>query len=336
MTHNNHKKAYLILLIVLSISFIQCNRVDSTFPDTIATNTDLPGIFLNGRQFHAETFGNPANPTVIVVHGGPGWDYQSVLPLAALSDDYFVVFYDQSGCGLSPRYPKEEISLSSSLQDLDAFVNEFNHGQRVNLIGHSFGAMLVSAYIGLHPDKVAYSVLAEPPYLKPSNIDSLYSGPIKNGIISSYPLTNTIETEKQHKKADLAFLLATQSNDFNAEGMVCDASTFTGIPCQRPGALASSKLIEEFYSPEKGYFQDFTIGNNRFKNTILLLFGDCDSHFNPGYQRNIKSSLKKAYIMNVPNAGHFIFTDNPEACNLYIRNYFRNTDMIGSNKTFSF
>ena len=43
---------------------------------------------IDGYAFHAETFGGPANPPVLVVHGGPGGDYRLLLGLQALADQY--------------------------------------------------------------------------------------------------------------------------------------------------------------------------------------------------------------------------------------------------------
>jgi proline iminopeptidase len=41
---------------------------------TVSDDPSLPRVEINGYTFHAETFGNPDNPVVIVVHGGPGGD----------------------------------------------------------------------------------------------------------------------------------------------------------------------------------------------------------------------------------------------------------------------
>ena len=73
-----------------------------------ATTTDdpaLPSRNIAGYRYHLEVFGLPTRPVVIVLHGGPGGDYRSLLPLRPLSDDYQLVFYDQRGSGLSPRVP---------------------------------------------------------------------------------------------------------------------------------------------------------------------------------------------------------------------------------------
>ena len=125
-----------------------------TVPDTVERDRSLPTVELNGYPFHAETFGEPDRPVVIVLHGGPGADYRYLYPLKALADEHLVVFYDQRGTGLSPRVPAEQITLQVFLDDLDAFVAAFGKGRPVHLVGHSWGAMLASAYAGAHPHKV--------------------------------------------------------------------------------------------------------------------------------------------------------------------------------------
>ncbi|MEM7128824.1 MAG: alpha/beta fold hydrolase [Chloroflexota bacterium] len=97
---------------------------------------------------------------MVVVHGGPGGDYGYLLNLHELEADYFVVFYDQRGAGLSPRVPAGELTLQSSVDDLHRIVSHFGHGDPVRVVGHSWGAMLAAAYIGQHPDSVMQVILA--------------------------------------------------------------------------------------------------------------------------------------------------------------------------------
>src|SRR5262245_60802661 len=71
-------------------------------PRTVTEDPTLSQIEINGAHLHAEAFGDPNAPTVIVLHGGPGSDYRCLLPLQALAGDgYRVVFWDQRGAGLS-------------------------------------------------------------------------------------------------------------------------------------------------------------------------------------------------------------------------------------------
>jgi proline iminopeptidase len=85
--------------------------------------------------------------------------------LQALADKYYVVFYDQRGSGLCARILAEQLNYQSTLQDLDSFVDFYGKGNPVHLIGHSWGGMLVSGYLGYAPEKADKSVMAEPGFL---------------------------------------------------------------------------------------------------------------------------------------------------------------------------
>src|SRR5687768_16857000 len=51
-------------------------------PRTVAEDASLPAIEMNGARFHVRTLGNPANPVIVFLHGGPGGDHRSMLRLA--------------------------------------------------------------------------------------------------------------------------------------------------------------------------------------------------------------------------------------------------------------
>jgi proline iminopeptidase len=50
-------------------------------PATVTDDPSLPAIDIHVVRLHAETFGSPGNPVVLVLHGGPGGDYKSLLGL---------------------------------------------------------------------------------------------------------------------------------------------------------------------------------------------------------------------------------------------------------------
>ena len=59
-------------LVALFITGYVLTIGDYVVPKTVAQDPSIPHITLNGATFRAETFGDPAKPTVIVLHGGPG------------------------------------------------------------------------------------------------------------------------------------------------------------------------------------------------------------------------------------------------------------------------
>ena len=116
-----------------------------------------------GRIWYAvHGSGSPDIP-LLVLHGGPGVPHDYLEPLAALSDERPVVFYDQFGCGNSDR------SSDPASRTLRYFVEELAQVRaglglgRVHLLGQSWGSMLAAEYLlSRRPEGVAGMVFSGP------------------------------------------------------------------------------------------------------------------------------------------------------------------------------
>jgi proline iminopeptidase len=88
-------------------------------------------------------------PPLVLCHGGPGlWDYfDGVLGGAVVRR----VRWDQRGCGRSER--RGPYTIDRFVADLDA-VRAHYGVERVDVLGHSWGAMLGLRYALAHPERV--------------------------------------------------------------------------------------------------------------------------------------------------------------------------------------
>ncbi len=152
----------LAFLGLMFLHYFIISEGDYKVEQTVEQDPTLPHIHIGTSFLHAETFGSSANEVIIVIHGGPGMDYRYLQPLQSLADDYLIVFYDQRGTGLSPRVGATELTMEQMRRDLHQVVLIYTEGRKVNLIGHSWGAVLASVYANAYPDKVNKVVLAEP------------------------------------------------------------------------------------------------------------------------------------------------------------------------------
>jgi pimeloyl-ACP methyl ester carboxylesterase len=132
-------------------------------PKTVIDDLSLPSFTLSdGTKLHLETFGDPSNPVLIILHGGPGNSYKPYLKWKSLSDEYYMVYWDQRGAGLSERVPNEELVGPQYLKDLNEIGNHFSPDNKFYLIGHSWGGAYASYYVQNYPERVEKLVLIEP------------------------------------------------------------------------------------------------------------------------------------------------------------------------------
>lgn len=99
-------------------------------------------------------------PPVIVLHGGPDFDCNYLLPeLDVLADAYRLIYYDQRGRGRSAANVRpEDVSLASDVEDLKR-VRRFVGLETVALLGHSWGGLLALEYAVRHPERVSHLIL---------------------------------------------------------------------------------------------------------------------------------------------------------------------------------
>jgi proline iminopeptidase len=163
------KLIFPLTLLILAFSACETelliNDEGNLVPKTVESDATIPSILVNGTQLHAEAYGHTDSPLLIILHGGPGADYRYLLNCSELADyGYRVVFYDQRGSGLSKREPEDSYSIELMYDDLRAVIEHYrtSASQKVILLGHSWGAMLATAYINEYPNEIDGAILCEP------------------------------------------------------------------------------------------------------------------------------------------------------------------------------
>jgi len=104
----------------------------------------------NGLNFHYLEWGDPANPTLVMLHGvsqqAHSWDFVSL----ALSPDYHVIAVDQRGHGDTDWAADGVYSLDSMQADIDGVVEVLGLND-FNLMGHSMGGRNSFIWASRHP-----------------------------------------------------------------------------------------------------------------------------------------------------------------------------------------
>jgi len=294
-------------------------------PATLERDPSVPRVALNGYEFHAERFGSPDKPVLIVLHGGPGADYRYLLGLKALADDYLVVFYDQRGTGLSPRVPAGSISLQTFVDDLDAFVDNFGRGRPVHLLGHSWGAMLASAYTGAHPAKVGKLVLAEPAFLDATTMDVFTSPGLPSlrviwGFARAWLGKWFVDTQGDAYARDDWYLQQVLPLMQGADEL-CDGK-LPPMQAWRFGSPDFQATVGRMTDdPAFARQVDFRQGLDQFQGQALFVTGACNQVTGETQQRRLMGHFAHARLEVIPQAGHFMFSDQPERSMQVVRRF---------------
>lgn len=119
-------------------------------------------IDVDGGRVWYGIVGSGAATPLLCLHGGPGFCHDYLESLADLADERPVIFYDQLGCGNSER------PADPALWIADRFVAEVHQVtaalglERVHILGHSWGSMLLVDYVLTRPPGVQSIILASP------------------------------------------------------------------------------------------------------------------------------------------------------------------------------
>lgn len=314
----------VIVILFIAAYFLTMGNYE--VPKTVDQDPHLPRIQLNGYTFHSQVYGDPSMPVVIILHGGPGADFKYLLPLKPMSSEYLLVFYDQRGTGLSPRVPDEQLNLNTYIDDVDAFVEHFGKGKPVHIIGHSWGAMLASDYVGKHPEKVDKLVLAEPGFLTAKMAEPLMSPTITVPMIYNMAkawfqsLHIGSDEPDAHAAQDYMFsrMLALVNPEYNCAGKPPE-----GTEVLRPGmAVFKHMAMRLMQEPELRKSIDFRVGVEQFTSKVLFIASECNTLIGEAHQRKQVKFFPNAELIVIKDAGHFMFNEKPEESIAIIKKYF--------------
>jgi pimeloyl-ACP methyl ester carboxylesterase len=115
---------------------------------------DVEGAALvpDGPRMHAK-------PTLILLHGGPGFDHSLYKPaFSALADVAQVIYLDHRGNGRSDDGPRESWTLAQWGDDVRGFCDALGIANPI-VYGASFGGMVALAYATRHPAHPAKLIL---------------------------------------------------------------------------------------------------------------------------------------------------------------------------------
>jgi len=119
-------------------------------------------IEVTGGNVWYKIVGEGDKTPILILHGGPGATSYYLKPLAALSKDRPVIFFDQLGCGRST------LEMDTTQMNIKFYVDEVYQVKKAlglkdfYLYGQSWGTILGAEYYFSHPEGIKGIILASP------------------------------------------------------------------------------------------------------------------------------------------------------------------------------
>ena len=137
---------------------------------------------------------------LIVLHGGPEFDHSYLRPgMDMLADSFHLIYYDQRGPGRSSG-ECENISVESEIADLEN-IREHLQLEQINLLGHSWGAILAMEYAMRYPESVSHLIIMNS--APATHEDFLATIRLRASRLAKHEQTlNTIRASEQFKAGD--------------------------------------------------------------------------------------------------------------------------------------
>lgn len=306
---------FSILLLICLVNFWSCTKENyiteagNLVPKTVDQDPSLPSISVNGTLFHAETFGNPDSAMLVVLHGGPGSDYRYLLNCKEFANQgYYVVFYDQRGSGLSKRHSKSSYSIQLMLDDLTAVIAHYRRSpaQKIFLLGHSWGAILATAFINKYPTAITGAVLAEPGGFIWKDIKD-YVSRIRDIKITSERTNDFLYADQfitgkkdEHAILDYKYALLSAA-DGDKDSPIGNEGN---LPFWRPGAVVNQAMFE-LGDKEK---PNWTINLNQYQTKVLFAYSERNRAYGQAYAQKVSSAYPNVQLFKVNGAGHDMIT----------------------------
>ena len=266
---------------------------------------------------------------IILVHGGPDFDHNYLLPdMDRLSDRFRLIYYDQRGRGKSTGSSvPEDITLQSEIRDLESVRMHFQL-DRVAILGHSWGGVLAMEYAIRYPNRVSHLILmntapaSHSDYLllrderqkkAPEDMEKLKA----LGSTARYQegdLAADAEYYRIHFRStlrqpdDLERIIKSLRSDFTEEG------------------IRRAREIEDRLMNETWRLKDYDLlpELSRLRLSTLVLYGDRDL-VPLACAEHIAQAIPGARLIVLKETGHFSYIESPGAVRREIVALFHDT-----------
>jgi pimeloyl-ACP methyl ester carboxylesterase len=282
-------------------------------------------ITINNYDFNFEERGR--GEKILLIHGSASdrrtWRKQ----IEAFGNDYHVIAYSRRYHWPNKKiHEGDDYSMTQHVEDLKEIIKYFG-GEPVNLIGHSYGALMGIELACNHPELIRKLVLAEPPAIRlfVSNVPTptellklMFKRPktamsiIKLGVTGLGPATKVARTGDMKKAIQL----------FGKAALGKDA--FNNMSDERRKQVFENLTATEFTG--SGFLPLDSKAINAIQIPILLLTGEFSPKVFSNLADRLEELLPNVQRSEIAKSSHIMHEDNYENYNSKTMTFFKKNE----------
>jgi proline iminopeptidase len=273
-----------------------------------------------------------AGPPIVVVHGGPDFDHEYLLPeLDLLAGRFRLTYYDQRGRGRSFSGERAaDITVASEMDDLDQ-VRASAGTEAVALLGHSFGALLAVEYAIRQPGRVSHLLLVNPAPVSHAGMLALRAELTRRRGPDGVARMRELAAEPAYVRGDAAVEAAYYRIHF---GVTLDDPDQLDAVVGRlrrsfsPAGIVAAREIEASLYAQTWDREDYDRLPALGALTIptLVVAGDRDLVPLPVI-RELAAAIRGARLVVLDPCGHFAYLERPAAFGALVRDLILGSDV---------
>lgn len=266
-----------------------------------------PGLVPDGPTMREQ-------PTLMLLHGGPGYDHSSFKPLfGRLADVAQIVYVDHRGHGRSDRRPATEWMLDTFADDVVRLCDALGITRPI-VLGQSFGGFVAQRYLARHPAHPSKVVLSS---------TSHHLG-LERKLAMFERLGGAVARE-----AARAFWTAPGPATWAAYNHHC-RHLYNPTPGSEDARLRTLHVDEILFASAGGEQQTMQLlpGLSRVQCPVLVMVGELDPVTPLADAEEIAAAIPAPWgrLVRFPHAGHGAWRDDPEAALEVLRRFVTEAD----------
>jgi pimeloyl-ACP methyl ester carboxylesterase len=246
-------------------------------------------------------------PTMLLLHGGPGFDHSVMIhTLAPLADVAQLVVLDHRGQGRSDGDDPSEWNLARWVPDIAEFCQALEL-ERPIILGQSFGGVVALAVAARHPDLPSKLIVS--------------SSLAKFRPDRAFPMFEQLGGPKVREVAERHFR---ELSDETAEEFLRVCLPVYNPKPMEPDVIARVRLkleVGNHFFRNEGFEVDLLPELPNIRCPTLVLGGELDPITPVADSEDIAAAIPQAELRIFQGAGHGVFRDQPEKAIAVIRDF---------------